>query len=112
LKPSHIHLNTTDLKSSLRWLENVWQTKPVFANEKMAVIEFGDISYVLDASDYDSNATIAYEVSDCDVSFAKCVENGAEVLREPENLPWGVRAAYFSGPGGFTFELEQRIDEK
>lgn len=34
------------------------------------------------------------------------VERGAAVLEPPTNKAWGVRTAYFKGPGELKFEIE------
>ena len=110
MKPNHVHFKVKNLNAALDWLEGIWETKPVFQNPRMAVIPFGDLTYVLDADEEDSPATIAFQTENCDEEFANVVRRGAQVIAKPEDQSWGVRAAYLKGPGRLTFEIEQRID--
>jgi catechol 2,3-dioxygenase-like lactoylglutathione lyase family enzyme len=103
---NHIHLSVRDLRAALDWLDQVWQLKPDFQNERMATIGFGSFLLILDAADADSPATIGFESDDCDRDFGTVVERGALPLDPPSNRPWGVRAAYIQGPGLLKFEIE------
>jgi hypothetical protein len=37
------------------------------------------------------------------------VAAGANPIHEPEDKPWGVRAAFVQGPGKLIFEFEQSL---
>jgi predicted enzyme related to lactoylglutathione lyase len=102
-----VHVGVTDLAAALEWLETVWQLRPTFRNERMAVLPFGDVSLIVDASTTNSVATVAFETADCDEDVRVIRERGGIVLEEPADRPWGVRAARVQGPGALTFEIEQ-----
>lgn len=106
MKLNHVHLGVRDLRGALEWFDRVWQLKPGFQNEKMATIEFGSFTLILDAGESDTVATIGFESEDCDRDFEAVVARGATVLEAPANKPWGVRAAYIQGPGQLKFEIE------
>jgi catechol 2,3-dioxygenase-like lactoylglutathione lyase family enzyme len=104
---NHIHLSVRDLSVALAWLEQVWQLKPEFQNERMAVVGFGSFMLILDAGESDSIATIGFETDNCDRDFRAVVDRGAVALDPPSDKPWGVRAAYIQGPARLKFEIEQ-----
>ena len=108
---NHIHLGVRDLGGALAWLDQVWQLKPQFQNERMATIASGSFVLILDAAEMDTVATIGFESDDCDRDFRALVERGAAVLDPPSNKPWGVRAAYIKGPGQLKFEIEGPVRE-
>jgi catechol 2,3-dioxygenase-like lactoylglutathione lyase family enzyme len=103
---NHIHLGVRDLRIALDWLDQVWQLKPQFQNDRMATIRFGSFIVILDAAEADSSATIGFESDDCDRDFRAVLERGAVALDPPSNKTWGVRAAYIQGPGRLKFEIE------
>jgi hypothetical protein len=103
---NHIHLGVRDLRIALDWLDQVWQLKPQFQNDRMATIRFGSLIVILDAAEADSSATIGFESDDCDRDFRAVLERGAVPLDPPSNKAWGVRAAYVQGPGCLKFEIE------
>ena len=72
----------------------------------MATVGFGSFILILDAAEADTVATVGFESDDCDRDFQEVVERGAEVLEQPSDKPWGVRAAYIKGPGQLKFEIE------
>lgn len=104
---NHIHLGVRDLRATLDWLEQIWQLKPEFQNERMATIIFGSFTLILDAAETDTVATIGFESDDCDRDFRAVVERGAVALEPPRDWPWGSRAAYIQGPGLLKFEIEE-----
>lgn len=106
---NHIHLGVRDLGAALAWLDQVWQLKAEFQNERMATIAFGSFILILDASETDTIATIGFESDDCDRDFRAVMDRGAVALDPPSNKPWGVRAAYVRGPGQLKFEIEQPL---
>jgi predicted enzyme related to lactoylglutathione lyase len=107
MKGSHVHVGVTDLAAALEWLETVWQLRPTFRDERMAVLPFRDVALILDASTTNTVATIAFETADCDEDVRVVRQRGGVILDEPVERPWGVRAARIQGPGALTFELEQ-----
>jgi len=109
MKLNHIHVGVRDLGAALHWLASVWQLKPEFQNDRMAAIEFGSFTLILDAAETDSVATIGFESDDCQRDFDAVVQRGAVALEAPSDKPWGVRAAYIKGPGALRFEIEQPL---
>lgn len=47
-------------------------------------------------------------VEDVDAVAAGLVSRGVELLRGPEDRPWGPRTASFRDPGGHVWEIAQR----
>jgi catechol 2,3-dioxygenase-like lactoylglutathione lyase family enzyme len=107
MKASHVHIGVTDLAAALEWLETVWQLRPTFRNERMAVLPFGDVSLIVDASTTNTVATVAFESANCDDDVGGVRQRGGVILEQPADRPWGVRAARVRGPGALTFEIEQ-----
>jgi catechol 2,3-dioxygenase-like lactoylglutathione lyase family enzyme len=107
MNASHVHVGMTDLPAALRWLEAVWELRPSFRNDRMAVFPFGGVSLILDASPTNTAATIAFESASCDDECVAIRRRGGLVLEEPADRAWGVRAVKFQGPGALTFEIEQ-----
>ncbi len=55
----------------------------------------------------------SYYVADgvtVDAAFARALEAGATVLREPENQPWGYRAGTVKDPGGNRWTISAIIE--
>jgi predicted enzyme related to lactoylglutathione lyase len=109
---THVHLGVKDLVGAVQWIENVWQVRPTFQNERMAVLPFGEQSLILDASTTDTVATIGFESDNCDEDVRGVTERGAVILDEPKDRPWGVRSAYVQGPGALKFEIEQMLPRR
>jgi lactoylglutathione lyase len=51
---------------------------------------------------------ITVPVDDVDAVAAGLVARGVELLRGPEDRPWGPRTASFRDPGGHVWEIAQR----
>ena len=103
---NHIHLSVRDLSTAVAWFENVLQVRPGYRNELIATFSFDGMTLILDAARDDSAATVGFESDDCDLDFQGVVERGAIPLEPPSNKSYGVRAAYFKGPGALKFEIE------
>ena len=43
-----------------------------------------------------------------DTTYEKIISNGARSFRPPENMPWGLRAAFFLDPDGNLLEVFAR----
>ena len=106
MKLNHIHLAVRDLSAAVVWFERVLQVQPGFRNELMATFSFGVMTLILDAARDDVAATVGFESGDCDLDFRRVVERGAISLEPPDDKSYGVRAAYFKGPGALKFEIE------
>jgi len=72
----------------------------------MATFDFPSMTLIFDAAGEDVSATIGFESKDCDNDFREVLERGAVALEPPTNKEWGVRTAYFKGPGELRFEIE------
>jgi len=103
---NHIHLQVRGLDANVAWLETVLQVSPGFHNERMATFSFNSLTLIFDAAKEDVSATVGFESDNCDRDFRTVVERGAIALEPPTNKAWGVRAAYFKGPGELKFEIE------
>ena len=109
MKGSHLHFLMADLPGAVRWLDKVWHLQPSFQNERMAVLSFGEISIILDASTTDTVATLGFDSQNCDEDFQAVQSRGGLALEVPKDRPWGVRSAYIQGPGALKFEIEQAL---
>jgi predicted enzyme related to lactoylglutathione lyase len=109
MKVSHVHCRVQDLPAAARWFEQVWQAAPVFNNERMVWLSFGEFGLILDAAAADSVLTLSFDSEDCDADYRTVTGRGAETIEAPQDRPWGARAAYLKGPGGLTVEIEQLL---
>jgi catechol 2,3-dioxygenase-like lactoylglutathione lyase family enzyme len=103
---NHIHFQVRDLKATIAWFQRILQLQPGFHNERIAVFSFCAFTVILDAASVDAPATLGFQSDDCDRDFRAVVERGAMAIDPPSNKEWGVRAAYFQGPGALKFEIE------
>jgi catechol 2,3-dioxygenase-like lactoylglutathione lyase family enzyme len=103
---NHIHLQVRDLSAAVRWFGTIMQIGPGFQNERMATFVFDSMTLIFDEGDEDITATVGFETDNCDRDFQAVVRRGAVTLEPPANKEWGVRTAYFKGPGGLRFEIE------
>jgi hypothetical protein len=85
------------------------QIDPGFQNERIATFSFGSLTLIFDRGDEDVPATVGFESCDCDSDFRTVVGRGAAILEPPTDKEWGVRTAYFKGPGKLKFEIEGPI---
>jgi uncharacterized glyoxalase superfamily protein PhnB len=106
---NHLHVQVRDLRSALEWLARVWDIRPSFENEGMAVLSVHGASLILDVAGEDGPATVGFASDDCDADYRLASERGAQTLEAPGDRAWGVRAAYLRGPGRITFEIEQQL---
>ena len=44
MRLNHIHFAVRDLPAAIVWLDQVWDVRPTFRNERMAEIPFGSIT--------------------------------------------------------------------
>jgi|SRR5580658_1885062 uncharacterized glyoxalase superfamily protein PhnB len=109
MNANHVHAGVRDLPAALEWLERVWELKPVFQIPQMAIFAVGDFNLFVDAEAHDSKITIGFVSEDCDRDYARVISRGAVTVSAPETKPYGSRAAYVSGPGAMTFEIEQSL---
>lgn len=109
MKISHVHCRVRDLPAAVQWFDQVLRAKPSYCDERMAAIEFGEFTLILDASAENSPVTIGFDSDDCDADYRDLTSRGAESSSPPQDQPWGARAAYFKGPGALTIEIEQML---
>lgn len=109
MKLSHVHCRVRDLRAAAFWFEKVWQVSPVFNNERMVWLPFGELGVILDVATDDSVVTIGFDTKNCDADYQLVTSRGAEPIQGPEDKPWGTRTAYIKGPGGLTVEIEQLL---
>lgn len=109
MKGNHFHICVRDLATTLRWFERVWQLKSTHKGKTFAVLPFGSIQLVFDASNKDSLATLGLDSDNCDRECQSVVERGATAGEQPAGRSWGVRVAYITGPAGLTLEIEQPL---
>ena len=106
LKVGHIHLGVKDVPSALAWFENVFQWKPTYQDERMAMLAVKPMGIILDKSDNDAVATLGFESKNVDKDYERLIRRGAVPIEAPNDKPFGVRSAYIKGPGGLKIELE------
>src|SRR5438034_11412903 len=56
-------------------------------------------------------ALMCVRVADVDAAFEALSAKGVEFTREPVNLPWGIRAAYFKDPEGNIWEIAHALPD-
>ena len=103
---NHVHFQVRDLPAAVDWFASVLELKPGFQNERIATFIFGAMTIIIDAGPADSAATLGFESDDCDRDFEMLVGRGAVSVQSPVNNEWGVRTAYFKGPGAIKCEIE------
>ena len=109
MRLNHIHFAVRDLPVAIGWLEQVWDARPTFTNERMAEIPFGSITLILDSAYQESVATVGFESENCDSDYERVIKRGAVSEEAPSDKPWGARTAYIKGPGKLRFEIEQPL---
>ena len=75
----------------------------------MAAFSFNALTLIFDTANDDVSATVGFESDNCDRDYRTVAERGAVALEPPTDKPWGVRTAYFKGPGELKFEIEGPI---
>lgn len=103
---NHVHFQVRELQAAVDWFATVLELAPGFQNDRIATFIFGAMTVIIDASPTDSPATLGFESDDCDRDFKMVVSRGAVSIEAPVNKEWGVRTAYFSGPGAIKCEIE------
>lgn len=109
MKLNHVHVGIRDLGAAVDWLRRVLELAPTVYENRLAILDFGGFTLILDVMEQDSSATLGFESDDCDRDYARLVAMGALPLDPPRDRPWGVRSAYVAGPGALKLELEQRL---
>ena len=103
---NHVHLHVRDLNAAVRWFGSVLQFEAGFHNDRIATFSFDAMTVIIDAAAVDAPATLGFESADCDRDFHAVIARGAAPIEDPVNKEWGVRTAYFRGPGAIKCEIE------
>jgi catechol 2,3-dioxygenase-like lactoylglutathione lyase family enzyme len=106
LELDHIHLGVKDIPSALAWFERVFQLKPTYQDDRIAMLTLKPMTIILDKSSADAVATLSFRSNDVDKDYERLVGRAAVSLAVPSDKPYGVRGAYIKGPGSLTIELE------
>jgi predicted enzyme related to lactoylglutathione lyase len=106
---SHVLCRVRNLLGAFEWFKSKCKVEPSFSDARMAVLQFGAFTVILDAASGDSFVTIGFNSVDCNADFAALVERGARVVESPQDRPYGARVAYLQGPGAITIEIEQLL---
>jgi catechol 2,3-dioxygenase-like lactoylglutathione lyase family enzyme len=109
LEMGHIHLGVTDVAAAVAWFEAVFQLKPGYQDERMAVLAFKPMTIILDRSANDAVATLSFQSNNVDSDYERLIGRGAVSVEAPNDKPYGVRGAYIKGPGSLKIELEGPI---
>jgi catechol 2,3-dioxygenase-like lactoylglutathione lyase family enzyme len=109
MRISHVHCRVRDLPAAALWFQNILQAAPVFSNERMAWLGFGEFGVILDAASADSTLTLGFDSEDCDADYRALTARGAETIEAPQDRPCGARSAYLKGPAALTIEIEQLL---
>ena len=104
---SHVHLFVKDRPEAVRWLKEIWGTVPDAEDHEMSLFSFGSTQIVVNDSDEDIQAIIAFESTDCVQDYDQLIGRGAVSISAPKAMPWGVKSAFVQGPGKITFEVEE-----
>ena len=121
---SMITLGVMNLERSVAFYENVVGWKAAPAPSGIAFFDLGGIVFSLYphvdlANDMNAEANdsgdiayqgfaLAYNVrskGDVDVIFSRLMDNGATIIKEPEEVFWGGYSGYFSDPDGHSWEV-------
>ena len=109
---NHVHFQVRELQAAVDWFATVLTLKPGFQNDRIATFIFGAMTVIIDAGAVDSPATLGFESLDCDRDFLTVIDRGAVAVESPANKPWGVRTAYFKGPGALKCEIEGPVSNR
>ena len=109
MKLNHVHFPVRDLKSAVEWFGRILKVQPGFQNERIATFPFEAMTLIFDAGAVDTPGTLGFDSVDCDADFLAVADRGAIALEAPADKEWGVRTAYFRGPGALKCEIEGPI---
>ncbi len=57
----------------------------------------------------DKGVWLSIWVDDVDTIYSQCIEQGIEIMCEPEDMPWGVRELHIRHPDGHVFRISQSL---
>ncbi|MFQ5352618.1 MAG: VOC family protein [Candidatus Binatia bacterium] len=105
----HVHVYVSDRPKAVDWLKTVWGTDPIAEDHEMSLFVFGSTQLVVNDVDEDILSTIAFISDDCERDYREAIAKGAVAVHEPQDKPWGVKAAFLEGPGKLIFEIEETL---
>ena len=121
---SMITLGVADLKRAVAFYEKVigWKTNP--SPSEIAFFDLGGVVFSLYPHDdlakdmnaaADDNGDLAYQgfalahnarsKEEVDLIFSRLTDNGATIVKKPEEVFWGGYSGYFSDPDGHSWEV-------
>jgi uncharacterized glyoxalase superfamily protein PhnB len=115
---SHPVLAVHDLDRSAAWYRDVLGCDSEDVDPgNWRFCRSGDVQFMLGrcpdvppARELGDHSYIAYlEVDDVDAFFRRAVAAGAEVLKAPQDEPWGMREVALRSPDGHRFMLGEPI---
>jgi catechol 2,3-dioxygenase-like lactoylglutathione lyase family enzyme len=92
MKISHVHCRVRDLPTAARWFEQVLQATPVFNNERMAWLGFGEFGVILDAAPADSARLRSASIATIATPTIAPSPSGARYPSRPRKIAPGVHA--------------------
>jgi hypothetical protein len=101
---AHVHVFVSDRPAAVEWLMTVWEAEPVAEDHEMSLFIFGSTQLVINDVADDIPSTVEFTSDNCDRYYRDVVARGAVSVDPPEDMPWGVRAAFVQGPGKLTFD--------
>ena len=109
-------LNVSDLAASFRWFGKLgWTEKWTWCDEAdgsptFGAVESGEREIFLSLNGQGPHGMwLAIWVDDVDAVEAVCVREGLEVIRPPQDEPWGVREMHVRHPDGHVLRISQAI---
>ena len=118
---------TRDLPAALRFYSDALGFQPGYrwpaeGDPDFVVMRLGDFTLALTTESAPKNmlgrsmaSGVRFELclytDDVDKAVARLRADGVEVLREPDDMPWGERMAYVADPDGNPVHLAARRNE-
>ncbi len=121
---SMITLGVANLERAVAFYENVVGWKAAPSPSEIAFFDLGGLVFSLYPHDYmakDMNAALddsgdfayrgfalahnARSKEEVDSIFSRLKDNGATIVKEPEDVFWGGYSGYFSDPDGHSWEV-------
>lgn len=115
-------LNVADVEASFEWFAKLgWRRHFEWSAEEggppvFGAVMSGDCEIFMCQDDQggrdEHGVWMSIWVDDADAVHARCVAAGLDVIRPPEDEPWGVRELHLLHPDGHIFRISQALDEE